>query len=263
MLKENADEYVQLGSRITDARLIYEFGENFTSESVNGERILSEKGIAELKAEFSRLFKLAKRLNLPVSMKMLGRRMVYDDQIPKTVDAFDMLMEIFSDELQSQLFLAVPPRQAAYYEHDNLLPEAARLAFPMATAEMRMAGNAFALDLYTDSVFHCMRALEYALRALATDVGLTFDAQQWQNIIDQIEGKVNDMRTHGISGMAKIDKDARLQFLSASAKEFAYFKDGWRNYVAHTKATYGRQQALNVLNHVRDFIKRLSDHLKE
>jgi hypothetical protein len=172
-------------------------------------------------------------------------------------------MRVLSDELASKLFLTIPTRQAHYYEKDNLLPEAARVAFPVATTELRMAANAFALELPTASVFHCMRALEHGLRALATDVGLTFDVQQWQNIIDEIESAVEDIRKHGVPGMAKADKDARLQFLSESAKEFAYFKDGWRNYVAHAKATYGQQQALTVLHHVRDFMKRLAAKLNE
>jgi hypothetical protein len=108
-----------------------------------------------------------------------------------------------------------------------------------------------------------MRALEHGLRALATDVGLTFDVQNWQNIINEIDAQIGEWRKSGIPGMDKPAKDARLQFLSEAAKEFAYFKDGWRNYVAHAKVPYTPHQAHTVLTHVADFIERLSDQLAE
>jgi hypothetical protein len=52
-----------------------------------------------------------------------------------------------------------------------------------------------------------------------------------------------------------------LQFLSAAAKDFAYFKDGWRNYVAHNKASYQENDAAAVLEHVKSFMNHLGSHL--
>jgi hypothetical protein len=264
MLKESADAFVQLGIDIADAKLLYllETEENFTDDPY-GNKILSAAGIASLRADFAKLIAVAKRLKLPSSQKLLGRRMVYDNNLPQNLGAFEVLLEVISDELDSKLFLSVSTNRAAYYEKDDLLGKEAREAFPIGTLELRSAANAYALELPTASVFHSMRAVEHGLRALATDVGLTFDAQQWGVIIDQIEAKIELIRQHGIHDMSKSDKDARLQFLSEAAKEFAYFKDGWRNYVSHAKATYGQQQAQTVLNHVRDFLRRLSTHLKE
>ena len=39
-----------------------------------------------------------------------------------------------------------------------------------------------------------MRVLEIGLKALAADVSLTFDLQQWHNIIEEIESKIRDER---------------------------------------------------------------------
>jgi hypothetical protein len=105
-----------------------------------------------------------------------------------------------------------------------------------------------------------MRVLEHGLRALANDVGLTFDVQNWQNIIDQIEAKIREL---GKSLPRGVDKNERLQFLSEAAKEFVYFKDGWRNYVSHSRGTYDKHQARSVMEHVKSFMNTLSTKLTE
>jgi hypothetical protein len=232
------------------------------SDSDTEER-LDDEGKERLKRYLQRLMQLATRLELPVSMRLIGRRLGYKDSIPETPDEFDVIIEVLKDELSSKLFLFVPSERASHWERDDLLSDGAKAAFPSVAAELRAAGNAYAAALPTGSVFYSMRAVEYGLRALATDVGLVFDVQQWQHIIDEIQTKVDGMRKNGIPGMAKQAKDARLQFLSEAAKEFAYFKDGWRNYVSHAKVPYSEHQALTVLNHVADFTERLSSHLKE
>ena len=67
-----------------------------------------------------------------------------------------------------------------------------------------------------------MRVLEYGLAAMAKEVGRTFDRQQWQNIIEEIESAIRDLR----KSPQTPEKAARLQFLSEAAKEFFYFKTG-------------------------------------
>jgi hypothetical protein len=103
-----------------------------------------------------------------------------------------------------------------------------------------------------------MHVLESGLRALASDVGLTFDVQQWKNIIDEIEAKLKKIRDHGFPGVSKADKDKKLQFLSEAAKEFSYFKDGWRNFAVHGHARYDGPKALSVLEHTRQFMNHLA-----
>jgi len=51
--------------------------------------------------------------------------------------------------------------------------------------------------------------------------------------------------------------------LSQAAKEFFYFKDGWRNYVSHNRVTYDEPEAFRTLEHSRAFIVRLATKLKE
>jgi hypothetical protein len=113
------------------------------------------------------------------------------------------------------------------------------------------------------SVFHSMQVLEKGIRVLANDVGETFTVQQWDQILGTIESKIKGMQNNGIPGLDKQAKDARLQFLSEAAKEFRYFKDGWRNYVSHGHAEYDDDEAKRVLQHVREFMTHLSTTLSE
>jgi len=105
-----------------------------------------------------------------------------------------------------------------------------------------------------------MLILERGLGALAKDVELTFDVQQWNTIIDQIEKKIRELSQSLSKG---ISKNERMQFLSEAAKEFFYFKDGWRNYVSHGRGDYDEHQAASVLEHTRAFMNHLSSQLSE
>ena len=104
-----------------------------------------------------------------------------------------------------------------------------------------------------------MRVLEHGLRALAADLGLTYDVQQWYNIINEIESEIRKQGNMPKSAA----KTERLRFLAEAAKEFVYFKDGWRNYVSHARGTYDEHQARNILEHVRSFMNVLSSEIYE
>jgi len=133
-------------------------------------------------------------------------------------------------------------------------------AFPSTFTDANLATDCYALGQDVASVFHSMRILETGLKAIAADVGLTFDLQQWHNIIEQIEAKITTERKTLPKGEPR---NERLQFLSEAAKEFFYFKDGWRNYVSHNRANYDEHQALGVLSHVRSFMNHLASRLSE
>ena len=135
--------------------------------------------------------------------------------------------------------------------------------FASAKPDAIAAVDCYALGHGKASVYHSMQVLEKGLKALAHDVGETFDVQQWEQIIGIIEGKIKGMQNNGIPGLIKQEKDARLQFLSEAAKEFRYFKDGWRNYVSHGHAEYDDDEAKIVLQHVRHFMNHLSTRLSE
>lgn len=263
MLKENADDFIDLGERMYDATAIYGMDEHFEdAEYPGGPKRLNEAGKNALRVEMKSLLAIAKKLSLPATTMMIGRRVGFD-QMPQTQGEYDVLVELLRNEIAAKLFVFIPAHRATWFSRDDILSLEGRTAFPMASQEMKDAGNAFAAGLPTASVFHAMRALEHGLRALALEVRLTFDVQQWQDIISQIESKIRGLEQNGIPGLDKAAKDAQLLFLSQAARQFAYFKNGWRNYTMHAKGPYDEQQAITIMSHVRDFLDGLSSQLGE
>jgi hypothetical protein len=120
------------------------------------------------------------------------------------------------------------------------------------------ATDCYALGHNTAAVFHSMRVLEHGLRAMATAVNLVFDVQQWQTIIEGIEKQIREIGDRWPKTTAKSDWTS---FFSGAAKEFFYFKDGWRNYVSHGGDPYDADQASSVLEHVKVFMNHLSTRL--
>jgi hypothetical protein len=163
-------------------------------------------------------------------------------------------------ELNDRFFLYLNASEAKLFENERPFGEEVWTAFPSAQFDAREAAQSLAVGRHTACVFHCMRVLEHGLRALAKDVQKTFDQQQWHNIIEEIESEI---RSIAKTGPKTAEKDERLQWLSEAAKEFFYFKDGWRNYVAHGRSRYDGPQATSALEHVRVFMRHLAIKLSE
>ena len=87
---------------------------------------------------------------------------------------------------------------------------------------------------------------------------LQVDAESWQTIIERIEAKIREVGKALPRGSEKL---LRLGFLSEAAKEFVYFKDGWRNHVSHNRYSYDEHQARSIIEHVRSFMCVLSKNI--
>lgn len=259
MLQDDVVAFVEMGERIANVVALWAI---YSEKSDDG-YVLNEEGRGHLKAVLHDLLELAQRLELSNSMKLIIPRLSCDQKIPIIEKEFDIIFEVIKIELENKIFLFVPQAKADYWEKSDILSNLAKDRFPKAASELRCAGNSYAASLPEGSIYYSMRALEHGLRALAQDVGKVFNVQNWQNIINEIESQIENWRKNGIPEMDKENKDVRLQFISEVAKEFAYFKDGWRNYVAHAKVPYTEHQALTVLRHVSDFIERLSEKMAE
>ena len=180
--------------------------------------------------------------------------------IPSNVTEYNILTNCIEAEIGSKLLFYVEKEKAKYYDCNDLLSEISATGFPIASQELMKAGDCYALDQNTACVYHCMRALEIGLRALAADVGVVWSVQQWHVVINEVEKAIKNIGNSLPAGQAKSE---RMQFLSEAAKEFAWFKDGWRNYAAHAHASYDSARARKVLEHVCAFFDVISLHLTE
>ncbi len=161
-------------------------------------------------------------------------------------------------ELSSAWFLMISADRREYYEQRQPpFGEAVADAFLGASSDIAAASRCFALDEWTACVFYLMRILEHGLRKLAEIVQLPPEAAQhenWKNIIDQIEKKIREMESLPKSQ----EKVAKVQRLSEAAAQFRWFKDAWRNHVAHAHATYDNHTGPLVWTHVRSFMQQLA-----
>jgi hypothetical protein len=171
-----------------------------------------------------------------------------------------VLRETIDSGLKNQFIYRYPADKAQVFANWKTEWATVIKTFPSAGKDILECVDLWAMDHPTASVFHAMRVLEHGLRALAQHVGRTFDIQNWQNIIDEIESEIRDQAKKLPRGQ---EKNEKLKFLSEAAKEFTYFKDGWRNYVSHNRADYDAHQARSVHEHVRTFMTVLSSRLRE
>jgi hypothetical protein len=168
------------------------------------------------------------------------------------------IKDALNDGLRSQFAYRYPNSKMTVFKAWTTDWKSVFERFPDCKNDIHVGVDLWALYHHTASVFHMMRVLEVGLKALASSVDLKFTIENWQNIIDQIEAQIRLKQKSLPKGA---DKNKTLQFLAEAAKEFAYFKDGWRNYVSHNKIVYDEHQARSVMEHVRQFMTTLANGL--
>ena len=175
------------------------------------------------------------------------------------------IQNLMINEMKSHLFLWVQSEKAKYYEQLELFGGVVADNFPSTEQDIRSAGNCYASSNNTACVFHCMRVLEKGLHGFADYLSVPFvvpvELQNWQNIIEPIEKEIKHQEQTLPKGTAKSDE---LKFLSGAAAQFRYFKEAWRNHVAHSRVTYDDIEAVRIMTHVHQFMEELAQYgLKE
>lgn len=163
------------------------------------------------------------------------------------------------DELASHLYLMVPvARRNLYVQPEPVFGLEVHNKFGDAQRDVADAARCLALDQWTAAVFHLMRVLEHGLRDLASRTGAIFpistELEQWKTIIDVIEATIRKFEQQPKSPQ----KTKQLEFYGKAASQFWYFKEAWRNHVAHSRATYDEREALHVFNSVHEFMRALA-----
>jgi hypothetical protein len=249
MLRVHAQHYLALGAEINEIRVLLQMAQT-------DKKPLSAKEVDAARRMLYRVHKLCEQLEMPVSTELISKAIGSPPQTPREMAIY---IESLEAELRSKLFFFIPNERAKHYARG--LDENLQMRFPTAVAEIKRAGNCFALSEYTATVFHSMRAAEIALKAMGTDLQISLDPEvaQWKNVLDQIDAKVR-----GFGDLPKSQaRDQKMQFYGAAAAQFRYFKDAWRNYVSHARATYDEGQALTVMNHSEELITTISSKLSE
>lgn len=168
----------------------------------------------------------------------------------------------------SHRFVQVEGVVRKYLASVFLFGEDVKKSFPNAASDIQNAGDCIAVDLNTAAVFHLMHVVEWGLRALAVDVGLSdvvmnrktgktapLEYAEWERILDQLPEKIEAK----IEAMPRGEAKQKAQeFYYSASSEIRGFKEAWRNHVMHTRRSYTREDALAVFSHVQRFMQSLA-----
>jgi hypothetical protein len=175
------------------------------------------------------------------------------------------LVSSFRDELREHKFVQFDPRRIRYlttveeFVQNPLFGDAVAKNFSSAMKDARDAGICYAAYRNTACVFHCMRVVERGLRALANELQIKFpvpfEYQEWHSMIDAIESAIRKLEQQPRSAA----KAETLKFYAKASFQFFYFKNAWRNHVAHAREDYSDEEATMVLEHTGDFMRYLAD----
>lgn len=170
------------------------------------------------------------------------------------------LHEAIEDDARRRFFFYLPPEKLKRYSSRNKAWKAVKEKFKSAVPAIDEAELCLVVGANNSAVYQGMMVLEKGLRSLAKELDVLYGVDQWAVVIQNIESAVTKLeRTLPKSG----EKTETLKFYSQAAIEFRYFKDAWRNHVAHARGDYDEHQALSIISHVHDFMTQLSPRLGE
>jgi hypothetical protein len=258
MLEVGAYGYIDVGVAIQS------ISENLTV-SLAPEEILTDAAKAEVHQALLTILGHCGtgQLNLAVCRNLTKRFLdTYEKQAPTYGQARDdirVLKLALEAELDTRLFLFVPPERADYYTQEPWPPwedvgfigkmepfRAVEKAFPSTRYDLEEAGDCFALARYTASVFHLMRVMEAGLKTVAKALGIAYSSN-WGRCL------------------AEIDKQGQQSepFFAEAATYLKSVKNVWRNPTMHVERMYSEQEAERIFNAVQAFMQHLASRLTE
>jgi hypothetical protein len=188
--------------------------------------------------------------------------MPYRTAIDRMTELLDCIEQ---DIFRRETFILAPDKQ-----HYFIMGPAGEVesAFPGAVGELSEAQKCIALERYTASVFHMMRAAEFGLRSLVMAIGVKkpkehLDFEAWKYLVDQLKclsGKYIDT----LKGDKQ--KTARLsakEFFNATIDNYGAFMDDVRNIVMHTRRSYREREALSIHDRVSECLVRSARYVGE
>jgi hypothetical protein len=161
------------------------------------------------------------------------------------------LRERIEDELKSEHFFHLTPSDVPLYTSaEPFGPEVSRL-FQTANEDIAEAAKCLALRRNTAAVFHLMRVMELAIRALAKRLRITTidpEVEGWNKITDHVNKAIN-----GLPAKTAKEQARKAKFGAASA-HLNSVRIAWRNEVMHPKQSYTREEAHTIFAAVRAFM---------
>ncbi len=182
-----------------------------------------------------------------------------DSNFPAVKDAMFELQGRMRDELSHMEVWVITKEERRFLKPEPFGPDIATKFLP-ARDDLEEAGKCLAFGRGTACVFHLMRVMEVGLRALAGSLNdPRLDPRRnpsWDSILKKCDEELQ-----------KPLKDRALEwraddaFFSAAAAQLHAVKDAWRNPTMHVERRYMTDEAEDVWNAVKGFMRHLAQRL--
>jgi len=176
------------------------------------------------------------------------------------VDLRDLTKELIGrieDEIGAISFLSLSTLDAKRWSAQMPFGEEVYSRFPSAIVEIEEASKCLAVERSTAAVFHLMRTMEVALKVAAVELGIPY-APSWEPYLKQIHTRIDQKwRKKGVQW--KRDEPFFREVLG----HLQAVKVAWRNPTMHVVNQYTLEQAEDIFNAVRGFMRHLATRLSE
>ena len=172
----------------------------------------------------------------------------------------DELGEDIETDLDQWAFFAVDPKDRSFYKApEEYFGEGTFKTFPDSAYDLKAAARCFALDEWTACVFHLMRAIESGpLHAWAVQLGasLSFPVTEagWGELLRAGENKIKELQNQPRTP----ERTADQEFYGKTMRALREINLAWRQIVSHSKKTYDAREALDAMNAVEVFMRKLA-----
>jgi hypothetical protein len=179
-------------------------------------------------------------------------------------NSLDELDNRLYDELSlAKVFVLTPERHKYFGTDGPMFGLDVFNKFSSAAFEIDEAGKCNALARPTASIFHLMRTMEIAIRAVARSLGVpdpVKDAERnWGRILDKIKKEIDRRNSEKPAQWSSNDRNFFAEvYVSLDAVRIA-----WRNPTMHVENKYTDDEAEQILGAVRGFMKKLASRMDE
>jgi hypothetical protein len=173
----------------------------------------------------------------------------------------NQLVVCVKDEAASVLAWQVPREKLVFFERAPFGPEV-HAGFPSANDDIEEAGKCLGMGRNTAAVFHLMRIMETGLRSLGASLkDSTLDPRtnpNWEKIL----GKCDKAMQQPLRDRSQ-EWQPDEPFFSTATANLRAVKDAWRNPTMHVERRYNDEEAREVCNASRAFMRHLATKLSE
>ncbi|MBV8807428.1 MAG: hypothetical protein JO033_02040 [Acidobacteriaceae bacterium] len=172
----------------------------------------------------------------------------------------DALVQAIEHELESRVFLSVPPERVDQFAKPTNGWAEIIAAFPDAQEDVEEMNKGFALSRYTAAVFHSLLVVEHGLIALGKRIGITDPKAGWDATYKRMSWLVNNR--------ASVPADLDFNFIEQTKARMDSMKLAWRNKINHAagrliveKTGFSDVSAEEVIVACRSFMRFLAENL--